>query len=38
LTHNKWLRLLLLVMLYPSIVLAALLLLYLLYRALGWID
>ncbi len=37
-TYDKWLRLLLLALLYPSMVLALLLLLYLLYRALGWLD
>jgi hypothetical protein len=38
LTYDEWLRLLLLALLYPSLILVALLLLYLLYRALGWLD
>jgi hypothetical protein len=38
LTYDEWLRLLLLALLYPSMVLAAFLVLYLLYRALGWAD
>jgi hypothetical protein len=38
LTYDEWLRLLLLALLYPSMVLAAFLVLYLLYRALGWMD
>jgi type IV secretory pathway VirB6-like protein len=38
LTYDEWLRLLLLALLYPSVVLATFLLLYLLYRVLGWFD
>jgi hypothetical protein len=38
LTYDEWLGLLLLALLYPSMVLAAFLVLYLLYRALGWAD
>jgi type IV secretory pathway VirB6-like protein len=36
LTFDEWLRLLLLALLYPSMVLACLLFVYLLYRFLGW--
>jgi hypothetical protein len=38
LTFDEWFKLLLLVLLYPSMVLATLLALYLAYRAFGWID
>jgi len=38
LAYDEWFRLLLLALLYPSMILASLLLLYLLYRALGWLD
>jgi len=38
LTYDEWFRLLLLALLYPSMILASLLLLYLLYGALGWLD
>jgi len=38
LTCDEWFRLLLLALLYPSMILASLLLLHLLYRALGWLD
>jgi hypothetical protein len=38
LTYDEWLRLLLLALLYPLMVLAALLAIYLLYRILGWAD
>jgi hypothetical protein len=38
LTYDEWLGLLLLALLYPSLILAALLAVYLLYRALGWMD
>jgi hypothetical protein len=38
LTFDDWFRLLLLALLYPSTVLLSLLLLYLAYRALGWLD
>jgi type IV secretory pathway VirB6-like protein len=37
-SYDEWFRLLILALLYPSMVLAAFLLLYLLYRALGWLD
>lgn len=37
-TFNEWLKMLLLALLYPSMVLASMLLLYLAYRALGWLD
>jgi hypothetical protein len=36
LTYDEWFRLLLLALLYPSMILASMLLLYLAYRALGW--
>jgi hypothetical protein len=38
LTYDEWLGLLLLALLYPSLILASLLAVYLLYRALGWVD
>jgi hypothetical protein len=38
LTFNEWPQLLTLVLLYPSMVLASMLAVYLLYRALGWIE
>jgi hypothetical protein len=38
LTYDDWFRLLLLVLLYPSAILATFLVLYLLYRLLGWLD
>jgi hypothetical protein len=37
-TYDEWFRLLLLALLYPSMILAAFLALYLLYRALKWLD
>lgn|GEM_PF-3946968 len=37
-TYDDWFRFLLLALLYPSMVIAVMLLLYLLYRALGWLD
>jgi len=38
LAYDEWFRLLLLALLYPSMILAPLLLLHLLYGALGWLD
>jgi hypothetical protein len=38
LTYDEWSRLLLLVLLYPSIVLASMLIIYLVYRGFGLID
>jgi hypothetical protein len=38
LTYDDWFRLLLLALLYPSVVLACFLFVYLLYRFLEWLD
>jgi len=37
-SFDEWFKLLLLALLYPSMVLAVFLALYLAYRALGWLD
>jgi hypothetical protein len=37
-TFEEWFKLLLIVLLYPSMMLASMLLLYLAYRFLGWLD
>jgi type IV secretory pathway VirB6-like protein len=38
LTFDEWLELLLTALLYPSMVLASMLFLYLVYRFFGWVD
>jgi type IV secretory pathway VirB6-like protein len=38
LAYDEWFKLLLLTLLYPVMVLASMLLLYLVYRFLGWLE
>jgi len=38
LAYDEWFRLILLALLYPVMVLASMLLLYLVYRFLGWLE